>query len=119
MELYQTDGCGLSRSNGFSATHFIQLLNYMYSSENFTTFEKSLPVAGKSGTLRGVCRNQSAQGRLRGKSGTMNRVKSYAGYVNARNGRKIAFALIVNNDNLSNYRLVQQMEMVFNSMARY
>ena len=34
-------------------------------------------------------------------------------------GKKIAFALIVNNDNLSNNYLVKRMETVFNTMARY
>lgn len=119
IEMFQTDGSGLSRSNGFSAQHYVRLLDYMYDSEQFENFKSTLPVAGKSGTLRGVCRGQSASGRLYAKSGTMNRIKSYAGYVESTSGKKIAFALIVNNDNLSNYHLVGQMESVFNTMARF
>lgn len=91
----------------------------MYKSKNFAAFEETLPVAGLSGTLRSVCRGQAAQGRLKAKSGTMNRIKSYAGYVDSKSGKKIAFALMVNNDDLSNYQLVKRMEMVFNSMAGY
>ncbi|RFC55527.1 D-alanyl-D-alanine carboxypeptidase/D-alanyl-D-alanine endopeptidase [Brumimicrobium aurantiacum] len=119
VKMYQTDGSGLSRTNAFSANHYIQLLKYMLNAKSFEAFEATLPVAGKSGTLRSVCRGQAAQGRLKAKSGTMNRIKSYSGYVDSRSGRKIAFALIVNNDNLSNYQLVKRMEKVFNAMAVY
>lgn len=117
VKMFQTDGSGLSRTNAFSASHFVELLKYMYQSENFTAFEETLPIAGRSGTLRGVCRGQTAQGRLKAKSGTMNRIKSYAGYIDSRSGNKIAFALIVNNDDLSNYHLVKRMERLFNVMA--
>lgn len=119
IEMFQTDGSGLSRNNGFSAQHFVRLLDYMYSSKTYNNFKSTLPVAGKSGTLRSVCRGQSAEGRLYAKSGTMNRIKSYAGYVESTSGKKIAFALIVNNDNLSNHYLVKRMETLFNTMARY
>jgi D-alanyl-D-alanine carboxypeptidase/D-alanyl-D-alanine-endopeptidase (penicillin-binding protein 4) len=119
IEMFQTDGSGLSRSNGFSAQHFIKLLEYMQNSEHFADFKSTLPIAGKSGTLRGVCRGQAASNRLSAKSGTMNRIKSYAGYVDSVSGKQIAFALIVNNDNLSNYNLVKEMEKVFNAMANY
>ncbi len=119
IEMFQTDGSGLSRNNGFSAQHYVRLLNYMYDSKQYENFKSTLPIAGKSGTLRGVCRGQTAQGRLYAKSGTMSRIKSYAGYVESTSGKKIAFALIVNNDNLSNHYLVKRMETVFNTMARY
>ena len=119
LKIYQTDGSGLSRSNGFSAYHFIQLLKYMKASKNFTDFEASLPTAGESGTLRGVCRDQVAQGRLKAKSGTMNRIKSYAGYVKTKSGREIAFAFIVNNADLTNYQITKRMETVFNAMANF
>ncbi|HLV42845.1 MAG TPA: D-alanyl-D-alanine carboxypeptidase/D-alanyl-D-alanine-endopeptidase [Brumimicrobium sp.] len=119
LKVFQTDGSGLSRNNGFSANHFIQLLKYMKASKNFEDFEASLPVAGESGTLRGICRGQAAHGRVKAKSGTMNRIKSYAGYVQTKSGRNIAFAFIVNNADLTNYQITKRMETVFNAMANY
>ncbi|HLW29848.1 MAG TPA: D-alanyl-D-alanine carboxypeptidase/D-alanyl-D-alanine-endopeptidase [Brumimicrobium sp.] len=119
LKIYQTDGSGLARNNGFSANHFIQLLKYMNASKNFKDFEASLPTAGESGTLRSVCRGQAAQGRMKAKSGTMNRIKSYAGYIDTKSGRKIAFALIVNNADLTSYQITKRMELVFNSMANF
>ncbi|MCB1097498.1 MAG: D-alanyl-D-alanine carboxypeptidase [Verrucomicrobiae bacterium] len=36
-----------------------------------------------------------AEGRIRAKSGKVNRVKCYAGYVDCRSGKKAAFAIMV------------------------
>ena len=119
IKMHQTDGSGLSRSNAFSAHHFVKLMSYMHDSKNFEAYKATIPVAGKSGTLARVCRGQAADGRMYAKSGTMNRIKSYAGFIESASGKKIAFALIVNNDDLSNYALLNKMESVFNVMARY
>jgi len=114
-----TDGSGLSRNNALSANHFTAMLSYMSASRFATDFENTLPVAGKSGTLSRVCRGQVAQGRLYAKSGTMSRIKSYAGYVKSSSGKKIAFAIIVNNYLGSSSNVVRKMEKVFNAMATY
>lgn len=117
MKLFQTDGSGLSRNNAISAKHFVELLKYMYKSKNFEDFENSLPIAGQSGTIRSLCRGQAADGRMKAKSGTLNRVKAYSGYVNSRSGDKIAFAIIVNNYDLTGYQAGKRMEKIFNAMA--
>jgi len=114
-----TDGSGLSRSNGINASHFCQLLSTIYKFENFEDFENSLPIAGFTGTLTNVCKNELGHGRIKAKSGTLNRVKSYAGYVDSKSGKKIAFAIIVNNYNCSSNQLVKYMEDVFNKLAIY
>lgn len=109
------DGSGLSQSNAISSYHFTQLLSYMHKKNN--GWEGSLPIAGKSGTLKNICQNQAGEGRIVAKSGTMERVKSYAGYVYTRSGKKLAFALIVNNFRGSSSSLVDKMERLFNAMA--
>lgn len=119
ITMEQTDGSGLSRSNAFSAQHFIKLLRYMYHSPNFKTFIGSLPIAGKSGTLRNVCSGDIAAYKMHAKSGTLHHIKAYSGYIYAKNGDVIAFSFIVNNHNLSNYRIRKRMEPVFNAMASY
>lgn len=115
--LYLKDGSGLSRSNGISAEHFCSLLNFMNQSKNKEVFRATLPVAGISGTLSDVCRNQAAQGRVFAKSGTMSRIKSYAGYVDTKSGKKLAFAIIFNNYNCSNAYLMKKIEKFMNTMA--
>lgn len=117
--LYIKDGSGLSRSNAISSKHFCNLLQAMYKSPNYADFLSTLPLAGCSGTLSSVCKNQLGHGKVRAKSGTMNRIKAYAGYVDSDSGKKIAFSIIVNNFNSSSSEVLDQMEKIFNVMAGY
>lgn len=117
--LYIKDGSGLSRTNAISADHFCQLLRFMTKSSQYKSFYGTLPIAGVSGTLSSVCKNQAGENRIHAKSGTMNRVKSYAGYAESKSGKTIAFALIINNFNCSSEATVERMERVFNVMAAY
>jgi D-alanyl-D-alanine carboxypeptidase/D-alanyl-D-alanine-endopeptidase (penicillin-binding protein 4) len=111
-----TDGSGLSRSNSVSARNFCSLLQYMYFSKNQEAFLSTLPVTGQSGTLTYFCKGQCSEGKIQAKSGTMKRVKSYAGYVSTTSGKKLTFALIVNNYNCSNTTIMKKMESLMNAM---
>jgi len=117
--LFLKDGSGLSRSNGISATHFCNLLNYMVNSTNYTSYFSTLPVAGKSGTIASLCRGEAGDGRIFAKSGTMNRIKSYSGYVHSKSGKKLTFSFTVNNFSGSSSSVTNQMEKVLNAMASY
>lgn len=111
-----TDGSGLSRSNSVTARNFCSLLKYMYFSRNQEAFLSTLPVTGQSGTLAYFCKGQCSEGKIQAKSGTMKRVKSYAGYVSTTSGKKLTFALIVNNYNCSNTAIMKKMESLMNAM---
>ena len=115
--MHVNDGSGLSRTNALSATNFVALLIEMDKSTNSRAYRNSLPVAGISGTLRSVCKGQTAHNRMTAKSGSMRRIKSYSGYINAISGKKYAFALIVNNHSCSSSALTRKMEVVFNTIA--
>lgn len=118
--MFIKDGSGLSRSNAISPQHFCDLLKYMATtSKNFDVFYGTLPVAGISGTLSSVCKNQAGEGKIHAKSGTMNRIKSYCGYVETKSGKRLAFSFIVNNYNCTASAVVDRMEKVFNAMAGY
>ncbi len=110
------DGSGLSRTNKISAATFCSLLKYMHSSKNNSVFKNTLPVAGTSGTLKSFCKGQCSEGKFIAKSGTMNSVKSYAGYITTISGRELAFALIVTNYSCSNSAIVKKMEPVMNAI---
>lgn len=115
--LFLTDGSGLSRSNAINVTHLCNLLNFMSKSRVSTTFYESLPISGKSGTLAGVCVNQAAHGKIHAKSGTMNRIKSYAGYVTTKSGNQLTFAAVLNNYNCSNYQAKVKLEKIMNVLV--
>ena len=95
IDLY--DGCGLSRYNTLTANTIVELLDYMYNSDNRMSFENSLPVAGKEGTLKYFGRGSKIEGNFRGKSGSMRRIRSYAGYLKNNKNETIAVAVIFNN----------------------
>ena len=56
----------------------------------------SLPVGGQDGTLAKRWHNRPAQGRVRAKTGTLDKVITLAGYAGADGGHLIAFAILVN-----------------------
>lgn len=117
--LYLQDGSGLSRSNAISASHFCKLLESMTTSKSYSSFYNTLPVSGKSGTLSNLCKDEPGHGRIVAKSGTMGRIKSYAGYINSKSGKKMAFAIIVNNYSSSSSTVTRKIEKLLNTLAVY
>ena len=109
-QLFMYDGCGLSPMDAVSAQFFVDLLTYMNTkSSNKEVFFKSLPVSGEGGTLATFLRNTALQGKVHAKSGTISRVKSYAGYIETK-GKNYVFALLVNNANGSSKAVTKKME---------
>ncbi|MDG1475809.1 MAG: D-alanyl-D-alanine carboxypeptidase/D-alanyl-D-alanine-endopeptidase [Vicingaceae bacterium] len=114
---YVNDGSGLSRFNGVTAKQLVGILKYMNESKYKDLFFKSLPVSGKSGTMRNFAKGTVAHGKISAKSGTMTRVKSYAGYVTAKNKHRIAFAIIANNYNCTSFEMKKKMEKIIIKLA--
>lgn len=117
---YMNDGSGLSRYNAVSADHLVSILTYMKKKSKFSkTFYSSLPIAGKTGTLKSIGRKTKIQGNLRAKSGTMTRVKSYAGYVKSASGKNLCFAIIVNNHTCNGFQIKKKLEKIMVSLGNY
>jgi serine-type D-Ala-D-Ala carboxypeptidase/endopeptidase (penicillin-binding protein 4) len=87
------DGSGLSRSDLTTPAQVVTLLRNMASDPQFTG---SLAVAGETGTLQDEMRGTYAQGRCRGKTGTLHDVSNVVGYCRARDGHTLAYALMMN-----------------------
>ena len=90
------DGSGLSRKNLISPQALVQLLQGVARSQFAQVYFNSLPVAGKTGTLKYRLRNTPAEGIVIAKTGTMTGVVSLAGYVNAPNYEPVVFSIMVN-----------------------
>ena len=101
------DGSGLSRANAVSPRGIGKMLMAVQKESWFNTFQNSLPLAGKSGTLAGRMRGTAADGRCRAKTGTLSDVSGLAGYCKARNGHRIAFAILMNGVNVTSARAAQ------------
>lgn len=108
--LYFEDGSGLCSRNAVSAKHFVDALSIAYKDTlNGQIFYNSLPEAGKEGTVRSLINNYAGKGSVHIKSGSMTRVKSYAGYIESSSGRKFAFAFIANNYSCSGKAVKQKL----------
>ena len=91
------DGSGLSPRNSITPRQLAHLLKLARIHETGDLFEKSLPIAGVSGTLASFGNGSAIEGRIHAKSGGMSRVKTYAGYLTKKSGQRYAFALMINN----------------------
>jgi len=113
-----TDGSGLSQYNAVTAHQMVFLLNYMkHNSPYFDDYYNSIPMAGKEGTLEDILQESPASGNLRAKSGTIDRVKAYTGFVKSRSGREIAFSMIVNSFSCKSREARTQLEKLMAALA--
>jgi D-alanyl-D-alanine carboxypeptidase/D-alanyl-D-alanine-endopeptidase (penicillin-binding protein 4) len=87
------DGSGLSRYDRTTPAQVVTLLRGMAADPHFTG---SLAVAGETGTLQDEMRRTYAQGRCRGKTGTLHDVSNVVGYCQARDGHMLAYAVMMN-----------------------
>lgn len=105
------DGSGLSPLNAVNAKGMVSLLFYMKSrGKYFDQFYSSLPEAGKEGTLKNHFTDPVFESRMRAKSGSMTRVRSYAGYLTTLTGKNLIFCIIVNNFSGSQQKVISHIE---------
>ncbi|GAA4838466.1 D-alanyl-D-alanine carboxypeptidase/D-alanyl-D-alanine endopeptidase [Algivirga pacifica] len=114
---FMEDGSGLSRFNAVPPALMSQIILKMKYSEEYDAFFESLAVSGESGTFKYLCKGETAHGRVFGKSGTVKRVKCYAGIIKSASGKEWVFTIMANNYGLKTRSLVQRMEEIFNLLA--
>ena len=90
------DGSGLSRADRTTARQVVRLLQRMNGQDTAPTWRASLPVAGRSGTLRKRMRATAAAGRCAAKTGTLIGVSALSGYCTTTGGAEIAFSFLEN-----------------------
>jgi len=108
------DGSGLSRADFTSPRDVVTALTALRSNQDFVN---SLAVAGVSGTLQAGLHGTAAQGRCRGKTGTLHDVANLVGLCTARDGHTLAFAFLMNSvDPTAGHAAEDQMAV---SVAKY
>ncbi len=116
------DGSGLSRQNLISPDFFCRYLEAIMSSPCFEDFVGSLPSPGGSGTLSVNMKNYPAEtkNRIKVKSGSMNGVRCYSGYIIPREGCKeetIIFSIMVNNCTAPTWKVRPLMDKIMGMLA--
>jgi D-alanyl-D-alanine carboxypeptidase/D-alanyl-D-alanine-endopeptidase (penicillin-binding protein 4) len=108
------DGSGLSRYDRSSPADVVSLLRQQQTNPAFTS---SLAVAGETGTLRSELHGTAAQGRCRGKTGTLTDASNVVGYCRAQDGHTLAYAFMMNSiDPLRAHPIQNAMEL---ALVRY
>jgi D-alanyl-D-alanine carboxypeptidase/D-alanyl-D-alanine-endopeptidase (penicillin-binding protein 4) len=98
-ELVLENGAGLSRSERISAAHLAQLLQHAAAHPLSAEFAASLPILGVDGSVKKRLRESPASGHAHLKTGTLEGVKTIAGYVRSRGGREWVVVFLINHPN--------------------
>jgi D-alanyl-D-alanine carboxypeptidase/D-alanyl-D-alanine-endopeptidase (penicillin-binding protein 4) len=99
-ELKLADACGLSWRNMAKAETFTDLLRFVHGRKYFPEFYDSLVYPGDpdaTGHVKSLGKGTPLEQNLRLKSGSLNGVRSYTGYLKTKKGKTLVFTSIINN----------------------
>ena len=107
---FMSDGSGLSRFNALTAQHMTGILNYMRTKSQYAEdFYQSLASPG-NGTLTVFNPENFPDNSLHAKSGSMTRVRCYAGYLTTQSGKDLSFTIMFNNFSCSQSEAVKKIQ---------
>lgn len=95
-DLIYMDGSGLSRAHRVTPISQALFLAGEMKESYYQDFFNSLPIAGQTGTLKKSFYGDG-YGHIFAKTGTLNKVKTLAGYVKTKSGKTLTFSLLINN----------------------
>ncbi len=90
------DGSGMSTYNRISPRGMVALLRWIAGRPWGSAWRATLPVGGVDGTLASRFKRSALQGRIFAKTGSLNATNALAGYMIARSGRTLVFAIYAN-----------------------
>ncbi|MBQ3581153.1 MAG: D-alanyl-D-alanine carboxypeptidase/D-alanyl-D-alanine-endopeptidase [Bacteroidales bacterium] len=111
------DGCGLSRENRLTCDFMCRFLRHVARRPIYSDFSKTLAKVGESGTAKNMLPKLPANVAMKIKSGSMDGVKSYAGYITTAKGELLCFSIIANNFTCSPSQVQAQLEKIMMQMA--
>jgi serine-type D-Ala-D-Ala carboxypeptidase/endopeptidase (penicillin-binding protein 4) len=118
--MFIEDGSGLSPRDAINAEELTNFLVYMKNNgKYFTEYFQSLPEAGKEGTLRSYFRDPVFEGKMNAKSGSMKRVRCYAGYFTTNSNRNMVFSILVNNFTGPSLKVISGIEEIIKEIILY
>lgn len=120
--LHMKDGSGLSRKNYVSADFFCRFLEIMMHSPAFEEYVESLPSPGGNGTLNYNMKGYPVEfrSRIKVKSGSMNGVRCYSGYIIPTEGTKaetIIFSILTDNCTSPTWKVRQLLDKLMAALA--
>lgn len=116
--LFMADGSGLSHFNLLTAKLMVELLDEMKNSKASKDFFNSIPYV-PNGTLYFFNPLNFPGKSLRAKSGSMTRVRCYAGELKNKSGQTVLFAVFLNNFSCSQQKAIQMVEDLLMKISNY
>ncbi|MDG2418208.1 MAG: D-alanyl-D-alanine carboxypeptidase/D-alanyl-D-alanine-endopeptidase [Saprospiraceae bacterium] len=105
------DGSGLSPMNSATTYQMASAIRiFLNDDEISNSFKNSMPVSAKSGALKYMLKGTAAAGNVFAKSGGMERVRSYTGFIKTKKGRVVSFSMIANNFTCKSSQVREKME---------
>ena len=98
-ELVIDNGAGLSRIERITAANMVRLLDTAWHSAVMPELMASLPIVAVDGTMKKRLKDNGIVGQAHIKTGSLDGVKTMAGYVLDKNGRRWAVAFMVSHPN--------------------
>ena len=115
-KIFQVDGSGMSMKNAISPQFMVEMLTYMYKESKYSkSFIATLPTAGRNGTVASFMKETKLEGKAHIKSGSMERVQNFAGYINANN-KWYAFSIMVSNFTGARAAVKKQISTLLNAL---
>jgi len=105
-----SDGSGLSAGNLVTPHAFVQLLDYMYRHPKKAPFIAALPHAQQPGSLLRRFAGTPLEGRVLAKTGSIYRVNTLSGYIEATNGRRFTFSIQANGHSVPGRQMLAQID---------
>ena len=107
---FMNDGSGLSRFNAITASQMVEILKFMKTKSAYSAdFFQSLATVG-NGTLTVFSNENFPNECLHAKSGSMTRVRCYAGYLKTISGKELSFTIMLNNFSCSQTETIQKIQ---------
>ena len=113
--LRMNDGSGMSPQNLVTPHAVVQVFNYARTAPWSGVFRAALATPGKPGTLSN--RLRALEGRVAGKTGTLNSVNALSGYVRTRDDRELIFSIISNASGLGGGPVVSAIDRLVEALA--
>ena len=95
-QFFLDDGCGLSRKNELTAYAITTVLSDIYHGRNWEFYRDTLAVGGVDGTIGDYFQDEKYKGKIRGKTGYINGVRSLSGVCHTDGGDYL-FSILANN----------------------
>ena len=111
------DGSGLARTNAFSPEAMVRSLYFIASQPYYQDFLGTLASPGGRGTLKNRFTKTPPGTKIMAKSGSLSRVKTYAGYLFTVDGGTYAFSIMCNQYKMNSAGINTKMDQLLHQLA--